>query len=80
MRVRRWRKSRWRSAANCPEADRVSYVGGVFRSGRVLARFRAEFAGAVVPPQYGPAAGALIEAYRIAGVRPELANLPEFEK
>ncbi len=62
------------------ESCRVSYVGGVFRSARVLARFREEFAGGVTAPEYGPAAGALIEAYRIAGMRPQLTNLPEFEK
>jgi hypothetical protein len=34
----------------------------------------------VAPPRYGPAAGALIEAYRAAGIRPVISNVPEAEK
>jgi hypothetical protein len=33
------------------------------------------------PPRYGPAAGALIEAYRLAGLEGiELRDVPEIEK
>jgi N-acetylglucosamine kinase-like BadF-type ATPase len=53
------------------EAVTVSYTGGVFRSPVILERFRmlVELDGSrVAAPRYGPAAGALIEAYRAAGV------------
>ncbi len=53
----------------------VSYIGGVFRSRRLLERFRAS-----VPcqsPIHGPAAGALLEAYRHAGLSVSLADLPD---
>ena len=58
------------------EAAVVSYTGGVFRSRVVLERFRMlvelEDGNRVEAPRYGsvygPAAGALIEAYRAAGV------------
>ncbi len=48
----------------------VSYTGGVFRSPVVLERFHmlVELGDEVQAPRYGPAAGALIEAYRAAGV------------
>lgn len=67
------------------EPVRLSYIGGVFRSERLLERFRigveaAYPASRFGPPQFGPAAGALIEAYRLAGLTPRLTNLPEFEK
>jgi N-acetylglucosamine kinase-like BadF-type ATPase len=62
----------------------VSYIGGVFRSERLLQRFRMlielEEGNRFGPPAYGPAAGALIEAYRMAGLSPTLRDLPEFEK
>lgn len=66
------------------EAVRVAYVGGVFRSDAL----REHFARLVErregcrcgPPVYGPAAGALLEAYREAGLRPQLKGLPEAEK
>lgn len=61
----------------------VSYVGGVFRSELVRDRFRmlVEFADGVQfgAPKFGPAAGALLEAYRVAGLRPHLQS-PEVEK
>lgn len=53
----------------------VSYIGGVFLSRRLLERFRA-----AVPcqaPIHGPAAGALLEAYRRAGLSVSLAGLPD---
>jgi N-acetylglucosamine kinase-like BadF-type ATPase len=63
---------------------RVAYVGGVFRSGFLLERFRilVEMTPGVVvgEPLLEPAAGALLEAYREAGMSVELSNLPEAEK
>jgi N-acetylglucosamine kinase len=50
---------------------RVSYTGGVFESTLLRARFHclAELDGSSVqPPEHGPAAGALMEALRIAGI------------
>lgn len=58
----------------------VAYVGGVFRSKILLERFRALLEGAgnrVIAPVHGPAAGALLEAYRVAGVVCTLSNVPE---
>lgn len=66
------------------EAARVAYIGGVFRSRRLLARFRnlasLEPGNQIGPPVYGPAAGALIEAYRIAERNVKLSGVPEVEK
>ncbi len=63
------------------ESARVSYIGGVFRSPMVRERFRMlmemEPGNQVGPPLYGPAAGALLEAYRGAGVACRLSNVPE---
>jgi N-acetylglucosamine kinase-like BadF-type ATPase len=60
---------------------KVSYIGGMFRSRRILERFRLlaemEEGNQVVAPQFGPAAGALLEAYRIAGVKSTLRDAPE---
>jgi N-acetylglucosamine kinase-like BadF-type ATPase len=65
------------------EDARVAYIGGVFRSSLLLEHFRTaveEIPGAkCVPPVYGPAAGALLEAFRVKGLRPALSNLPEFK-
>ena len=65
------------------ELARVAWIGGVFRSGMLLERYRAlvelEDGNRTGPPEYGPAAGALIEAWRAAGLRPALSNLPEIE-
>ncbi|HZU28726.1 MAG TPA: BadF/BadG/BcrA/BcrD ATPase family protein [Bryobacteraceae bacterium] len=63
------------------EPVRIAYIGGVFRSGILRARF-CELAALhdgvrVGPPVYGPAAGALLEAFRAAGLHPTLTNLPE---
>jgi N-acetylglucosamine kinase-like BadF-type ATPase len=52
-------------------------IGGVFR-GKLLAAGFAPMK--LSPPIYGPAAGALLEAYRIAGIACPLSNVPEFEK
>jgi len=66
------------------EPVRVSYIGGVFRSRRVLERFRMQLelekANCVAAPVYGPAAGALIEAYRTAHAGVSLSAVPEVEK
>lgn len=62
----------------------VAYIGGVFRSGRVLERFRLlvelDDGNRCSAPAYGPAAGALIEAFRAAGLSPQLHDVPQFEK
>ena len=62
----------------------VGYIGGVFRSARLLTRFRTlvelEPGNTVGPPLYGPGAGALIEAYRNAGVNVTISDVPEVEK
>jgi N-acetylglucosamine kinase-like BadF-type ATPase len=50
----------------------IAYVGGVFESRTVLERFRMlvelEDGARCIAPRYGPAEGALIEAYRAAGL------------
>jgi len=62
------------------EPVRVAYIGGVFRSRRVLERFVAlvegESGNRVGAPIYGPAGGALLEAYRLAGLRCSLSDAP----
>jgi N-acetylglucosamine kinase-like BadF-type ATPase len=62
----------------------VAAIGGVFRSGRLHERFRmlVELDGGatVIHPRFGPAAGALLEAYQLAGLRPGLTGVPELEK
>ncbi len=57
----------------------IRYVGGVFQSERIRNAFGARIEAA--PPRYLPAAGALLEAYRIAGIENiELTEVPEFQK
>ncbi len=62
----------------------VAPVGGVFHSRLLKERFRMlvelEECNRVIQPAYGPAAGALLEAYRIAGLSVTLSNVPESEK
>jgi N-acetylglucosamine kinase-like BadF-type ATPase len=62
------------------EPCRMSYIGGVFRSEILLERYRMlmelEEGNRVTEPVYGPAAGALIEAYRAAGLTVELQGVP----
>jgi N-acetylglucosamine kinase-like BadF-type ATPase len=59
----------------------VSYSGGVFRCRAILDRFRLvvamEEGNRVEAPQFGPAAGALLEAYRAAGVECTLKDVSE---
>lgn len=63
------------------DAVRVAYIGGVFRSRAVLTTFRqiveAVEGNQAGPPVHGPAAGALIESYRAAGINCKLSNVPE---
>ena len=54
----------------------VAYAGGVFQSRGLLDRFREAVENRVVAPRFGPAAGALIEAYREVGRNVELSDLP----
>lgn len=62
----------------------VSYVGGVFRSVRLLAAFTNEvqrsLGCAIQRPLLMPAAGALLEAFRLDGLEPVLSGLPESGK
>jgi N-acetylglucosamine kinase-like BadF-type ATPase len=63
------------------EEVRVSYVGGVFQSLLIRERYRMlmelEEGNRVMAPKYGPGAGALLEAYRIASVKCDLRGVPE---
>lgn len=56
----------------------VSYIGGVFESAILLERFRTlaelEADTRCVEPRYPPECGALIEAWRAAGLEPELRS------
>ncbi len=62
----------------------ITHIGGVFRNDLLLERFRMlvelEDGNRSVAPTYGPAAGALIEAYRAFGLNPSLRNVPGTEK
>ena len=62
------------------EPLRIAYIGGVFRSDLLRARFSELAAlddGAEVgPPTYGPAAGALLEAFRLADLNVTLSEVP----
>ncbi|MEN6535830.1 MAG: BadF/BadG/BcrA/BcrD ATPase family protein [Bryobacteraceae bacterium] len=66
------------------EPARVAYIGGVYRSKILLDRFKmlieSERGNQCGPPVLGPAAGALIDAYRAAGLNPPLSGLPKSEK
>jgi N-acetylglucosamine kinase-like BadF-type ATPase len=61
----------------------VCYIGGVFKSRLLLERFRQvvelDENSKCRPPRYGPAAGALLEAYRSAGVHAALSGATEFK-
>ncbi len=59
------------------EAVMVCYIGGVFHSRILLERYRQRVW--CQPPRYGPAAGALLEAYRAAGMHPALSGGMELE-
>jgi N-acetylglucosamine kinase-like BadF-type ATPase len=66
------------------EPVRIAYIGGVFRSARLLSRFRIlleiDEANTCTEPEFGPAAGALLEAYRNSGVTVALRDVPAHEK
>ncbi len=66
------------------EPARVVWAGGVFACETIRERFRQfvelEDGNRCGPPQMGPAAGALLEAYRLAGMDVSLSNVPEAEK
>jgi N-acetylglucosamine kinase-like BadF-type ATPase len=66
------------------ETVTICHIGGVFQSLYLMARFKQllELADGCrsEPPRYGPAAGALIEAYRAAGVHPALSGGRELER
>ncbi|MDX2152421.1 MAG: BadF/BadG/BcrA/BcrD ATPase family protein [Bryobacteraceae bacterium] len=66
------------------DAVRIAHIGGVWRSGRVREYFRQilelDSDTSVGPPEYEPAAGALLEAYASAGLAPSLSGLPAAEK
>jgi N-acetylglucosamine kinase-like BadF-type ATPase len=59
----------------------VRYSGGVFHSRLLLERYRQivelEDGARCAPPRYSPAVGALLEAYRVCGLHPALAGMPE---
>jgi N-acetylglucosamine kinase-like BadF-type ATPase len=62
----------------------VAHLGGVFRSTILRDQFRdlveqerGNFCG---PPLYPPAAGALLEAYRAAGLSPRLTGVPDIKR
>ncbi|MCW5980484.1 MAG: ATPase [Bryobacteraceae bacterium] len=63
------------------EPAAVSYAGGVFQSGLLRERYRSlvelSDGNRFTDPMYGPAAGALLEAYRAAGLAPRLEAVPE---
>lgn len=68
------RSQLWKSG----EAVHVAYIGGVFHSDIVRERFRGlvehEPGTRSGPPRHGPHAGALLEAYRAAGLNPEIRS------
>jgi N-acetylglucosamine kinase len=61
----------------------VCYIGGIFKSVRLRERFRMlvelSEANSVQAPAYGPAAGALLEAFAASAIRPSLTNVPELK-
>jgi N-acetylglucosamine kinase-like BadF-type ATPase len=66
------------------ETVRVAWMGGVFRGNVLRERFRmlVELEDGVTagPPLHGPAAGALIEAFKLSNLEVKPGNLPPVEK
>ena len=66
------------------EKVRVAWMGGVFRSNLLRERFRMlvemEDGVAAGPPAHGPAVGALIDAFRLAGLSVEPHRISVMEK
>jgi N-acetylglucosamine kinase-like BadF-type ATPase len=62
----------------------VSYIGGVFRNELIRSEFSRRMhelvKAEVTHPRFGPAAGALLEAFRSSGYTVKLTNVPESEK
>lgn len=62
----------------------VSYIGGVFRSVLLRETFAAQILASLGSharaPQYGPAAGAILEALRLDANQSALSDVPESEK
>jgi N-acetylglucosamine kinase-like BadF-type ATPase len=67
----------WRRLFEPGEAVMVCYIGGVFHSRILFERYRQRVSCQL--PRYGPAAGALLEAYRAAGMHPALSGGMELE-
>jgi N-acetylglucosamine kinase-like BadF-type ATPase len=63
---------------------RVSYAGGVFRNPVLRNQYRVlveqEPGNDFLKPLYPPAAGALLDAYAAAGIKPPLTGIPEIKK
>jgi len=66
------------------EAAAVVFIGGVFSSEMLRDRFRTlvelQDGNRTGPPLYPPAAGALLEAYAAAALRPALSEVPELKE
>jgi N-acetylglucosamine kinase-like BadF-type ATPase len=64
---------------NAEDTVRFSFIGGVFRGPLLRDRFRSIIeltpGSQTAPPLLGPATGALLEAYRAAGISPDLDKL-----
>ena len=69
-----------RQAFEPTEEAHIAPIGGVFRSPRLLERFRMlvelDEHNQVTQPAYGPATGALLDAYRTAGLTVTLSDVP----
>lgn len=66
------------------ESVPVAYTGGVFQSAQLRDAFARRVRDAIgceaAPPQFGPAAGAILEALRLDGNASHLSAVPESEK
>lgn len=62
----------------------VAYIGGVFKSRRLLVEFETQVQAAIPcstqAPRFNPAAGAVLEALRLDGNQSALTGVPESEK
>lgn len=65
------------------ERPPVTYIGGVFESATLLSAFSrhvGEFGCEISTPRFGPAVGALLEAFRLAGKSLPLLDVPASEQ
>ena len=66
------------------ETVHVAHMGGAFRSTILRDQFRElveqERGNHCGPPLHSPAAGALLEAYRVAGLTPRLSGVPDVKR